>query len=76
MSKLDLILRIMNYELDRPFSKEKKKVITLMKDELRGKNMTKFVGRRAKTYIYLIDNDREQKWAKGTKTYVMPGRKT
>ena len=24
MSKLDLILRIMNYELDRPFSKEKK----------------------------------------------------
>ena len=61
MSKLDLILRIMNYELDRPFSKEKKKVITLIKDELRGKNMTKFVGRRAKTYIYLIDNDREQK---------------
>ena len=47
-----------------------------MKDELRGKNMTKFVGRRAKTYIYLIDKDREQKWAKGTKTYVMPGRKT
>ena len=27
-----------------------------MKDELGGKNMTKFVGIRAKTYIYLKDD--------------------
>ena len=46
-----------NYELDKPISKGKnKKVIRLMKDELRGRVMTKFVGLRAKTYSYLIDD--------------------
>ena len=38
-----------------------------MKAELGGKIMTKFVGLRAKTYSYLIDDGNEDKKAKGTK---------
>ena len=61
---------ISNYELDRPLPKEKNKiVIGLMKDELAGKIMTKFVGLREKTSSYLIDHGSENKKAKGTKMY-------
>ena len=43
-----------NYELDRPLPKEKnEQVIGLMKNELGGKILTKFVGLRAKTYKLL-----------------------
>ena len=38
-----------------------------MKDELGGKVMTKFVGLRAKTYSYLMDDGSEDKKAKGKK---------
>ena len=62
-----------NYEseynsIDRALAKGKnEKVIGLMKDELSGKIMTKFVGPRAKIYSYLIDDGSEDKKAKGRK---------
>ena len=42
-----------------------------MKDELVGKIKTKFVGLKAKTYSYLIDDDGEDKKVKGTKKCVI-----
>ena len=61
-----------DYELERPLPKGiNKKVIELMKDVLGGKTMTKFVGLRAKTYSYLIDDGSEDKKAKGTKKCVI-----
>ena len=56
-----------NYELewnsiDRPLPKGKnKKLIALMKDELSGKIMKRFVEPRAKTYSYLKDEVGEDK---------------
>ena len=49
-----------NYVLCRPLPNGKnKKVIGLIKYILGAKIMTKFVGLRAKTYSYLIDDGRE-----------------
>ena len=51
-----------NYELDRLLPKRKnKKVIGLMKHELGGKIMIKFVELRAKTYSYLKDDGSKDK---------------
>ena len=59
----------------RPLPKGKnKKVIGLMKDELRGKIMTEFVALRPKTYSYLMDDGRSNKRAKGTKNCVITRR--
>ena len=68
---------ISNYELesnsiDRPLPKGKnKKVYGLMIDELGGTIMRKFVELKAKTYSYLIGDDREDKKAKDTKKSVV-----
>ena len=59
-----------NYEVNRPSGKNKK-VIGLMKDELGGKIITEFVTLRPKTYLYLINNCKEDKKAKGTTKYVI-----
>ena len=48
-----------------------KKVIGLFKNEWRGKIMIEFVRLRAKTYAYLMDDDKEHKKAKGTKKCVI-----
>ena len=45
-------------------------MIGLMKDELRGKIMTKFVALRPKNYSYLTDDFEEDKKAKGAKKCV------
>ena len=50
---------------------ENKKVIGLMKDDLGGKIITKFVGLRVKTYSYLIDEGSEDKKVKSTEKGVM-----
>ena len=61
-----------NCECNRPLPAGKNKiVIGLMKDELGGKIMTKFVAVGPKTYSYLMGDDSEVKKPKGTKKYVM-----
>ena len=61
-----------NYEVYRPLSTGKnKKVIGLMKDELRGRVITEFVTLRPKTYLYLTDDFKDDKKAKGTKKCVI-----
>ena len=71
MLKLDLMLQ-MNYEsecdsINRLLRKGKiKKVIGFMNNELGGNIMIMFVGLKAKTYSFLIDDASKDEKAKGT----------
>ena len=61
-----------NFEVNRPLPTGKnKKVVSLMKDELGGKIITKLVTLRPKTYLYLTYDGKEDKKAKGTKKCVI-----
>ena len=75
MLKLDLIFQNINQNEiplpDRYQQEKNEKVIGLMKDELAGKIIRKFVGLKAKTYNYLIDDSSKNKKAKSTKKYVI-----
>ena len=48
-----------------------KKVIGKFKDELGGKIMNEFCALRAKTYSFKLDDDTENKRAKGTKKCIV-----
>ena len=61
-----------NYTFDRPLPTGiNKKVIGLMKDELGGDIITKFVALRPKAYSHVTNNFIEMKKAKGTKKCVV-----
>ena len=61
-----------NYEVNRPLPTGKnKKIIGLMKDELGGKIITEFVALRPKTYLFVTDDGKEDKKAKGTKKCII-----
>ena len=66
MLKNDLMHQIMKSKDHYQYVKIKK-VIGLMKDELRAKIMTEFVGLLIKRYSCLIDDDNENNKSKGTK---------
>ena len=69
MLKIYMILQAVNFIHHYP-KKKKKKLIGLMKYELGGKILTKFVGLGSKNHSNLIDDGSEDKKAKGTK-YVL-----
>ena len=53
---------------------QEQKLPGLFKDELEGKIIILFVGVRAKTYAYLMDDDSEHKKAKGTNKCIIKRR--
>ena len=72
MEDFERIFGNSNFENNRPLPKgNNKKVIAIIKDDLGGQMMRKFVGLMRKTYSYLKDNNDEVKKAKGTKKCVM-----
>ena len=66
----DLIQQVMKSR-DHCLQKKNRKIIGLMKDELGGKFMTKFVGLSPKAYSYFTNDSNCHKKAKGTKKCVI-----
>ena len=67
----DYIYKDISEDVETKFgSLKEQKVIGLMKDELGEKIMNEFLGLRAKTYSYLINDGSEGNKAKGTKKCV------
>ena len=61
-----------NYGINGPLPIGKnKKVIGLMKNELGGEIIAEFIALKPKTYSYLVDNDKIDKKAKGTKKWAI-----
>ena len=68
----DYIYKDISEDVETKFgSLKEQKVIGLMKDELGEKIMNEFLGLRAKTYSYLINDGSEGNKAKGTKKCVI-----
>ena len=67
--KTDDIYKGITKDVETRFGTSNCELVGLLKDELGGKTMIKFVGLRAKTYSYLIDDGSEDKKAKGTKKF-------
>ena len=71
-TKIGDIYKDIAEDVDRPLPKEENKKVTgLMKDELDGNIMTKFVVLKAKSYSYLIDDGSKDKKEKDRKTGVI-----
>ena len=70
MLKLGLIFQIMN-QIDHCLKGKIKKVVGLMKNELGGELIKRFVGQRSKTYNYLIGDCSEGKEQKTQKVCRM-----
>ena len=60
-----------NYEVNRPLPMGKNKVIGMMKDELGGTILRKFVGLRPKIYSCIKDSNDKCKKSKGTKNCLL-----
>jgi hypothetical protein len=69
---LSAVYDMSDYPKDHPLhSTENKKILGFFKDEAAGRQITEFVGLRAKSYSYKLDGGEECKKSKGVKRSVI-----
>jgi hypothetical protein len=69
---LSTVYDMSDYPKDHPLhSTENKKIVGFFKDEAAGRQITEFVGLRAKSYSYKLDGGEECKKSKGVKRSVI-----